>query len=153
MRSIPNVFRYRAISLYRNVKMHSDEQHAMSSHELQSALMVTVELSKMQLNCTNFVTWTINTGIRNSTQYLFLINKFGIVQWNISISETVRNRTHVHNFLFKITDNYELSEYWSFLLGHPVCSDNWTIRSCLEHLFANEKNAHWRHCEVETISF
>jgi hypothetical protein len=26
-----------------NVKMHSDEQHAISSHELQSALMLTVE--------------------------------------------------------------------------------------------------------------
>jgi hypothetical protein len=33
----------RAISLYRNVNMHSNEQHAMSSHELQSALMLTVE--------------------------------------------------------------------------------------------------------------
>jgi hypothetical protein len=31
------------------------------------------------VNCTNFVTLTINTGIRNST-YLFLINNFGTVQ-------------------------------------------------------------------------
>jgi len=31
----------------RNVKTHSDEQHAMSSHELQSALMLTVEFSNI----------------------------------------------------------------------------------------------------------
>ena len=30
-----------------NVKTHSDEQHAMSSHELQSALMLTVEFSNI----------------------------------------------------------------------------------------------------------
>jgi hypothetical protein len=30
-----------------NVRMHSGEQHATSSHELQSALMLTVEFSKM----------------------------------------------------------------------------------------------------------
>jgi hypothetical protein len=36
----------RAISLYRNVKMHSDKQHAMSSHELQIALMFTMEFKK-----------------------------------------------------------------------------------------------------------
>jgi hypothetical protein len=40
---IPYGFRDRAISLYSNVKTHSDEQHAMSSHDLQSALMLTVE--------------------------------------------------------------------------------------------------------------
>jgi hypothetical protein len=50
-------------------ELHSGEQHAMSSAELQSALMLAVEFSKMyytRYNCTNFVTWTINTGIRNS---------------------------------------------------------------------------------------
>jgi hypothetical protein len=47
---IPNGFRDRArISLY-----STDEQHAMSSHELQSALILTVEFSKMYY--TNFVT-------------------------------------------------------------------------------------------------
>jgi hypothetical protein len=30
-----------------NVKMHTDEQHAMSSHELQSAWMLTAEFSKI----------------------------------------------------------------------------------------------------------
>jgi hypothetical protein len=40
-----------------------DEQHTMSSHELQSALMLTMTCSNI---CTNFVTWTVNTGIRNS---------------------------------------------------------------------------------------
>ena len=30
-----------------NVKTHSDEQHAMSSHELQSELMLTVEFSNI----------------------------------------------------------------------------------------------------------
>jgi hypothetical protein len=31
--------------------MHSDEQHAMSSHELQSALMLMVEFLKMIILC------------------------------------------------------------------------------------------------------
>jgi hypothetical protein len=31
----------------RNIRIHSDEQHAIPSHELQSALMLTVEFSKM----------------------------------------------------------------------------------------------------------
>jgi hypothetical protein len=46
---IPNGFRDRAISLYSPLyTVHcTDEQHAMSSHELQSALMLTVEFSKM----------------------------------------------------------------------------------------------------------
>jgi hypothetical protein len=48
------------------------------------------------VNCTNFVTWIINTGIRNSALYLFLINSFETVPWHSSVSETVRNRTHVH---------------------------------------------------------
>jgi hypothetical protein len=39
---IPNGFRDRAISLY-----STDEQHVMSSHELRSALLLTVELLKM----------------------------------------------------------------------------------------------------------
>jgi hypothetical protein len=43
---IPNGFRDRAISLYSTVHC-TDEQHVMSSHELQSALMLTVEFSKM----------------------------------------------------------------------------------------------------------
>jgi hypothetical protein len=40
---------YSEIKLFRTIarRMHSDEQHAMSSHELQSALMLTVEFSKM----------------------------------------------------------------------------------------------------------
>ena len=35
------------IACIKNVKTHSDEQHAMSSHELQSALMLTVEFSNI----------------------------------------------------------------------------------------------------------
>jgi hypothetical protein len=41
---IPNGFRDRAMDVIARIKahrMHSDEQHAMSSHELQSALMLT----------------------------------------------------------------------------------------------------------------
>jgi hypothetical protein len=37
----------------RNVKMNSDEQHAMFSHELQSALILKVEFSKMYYKLTN----------------------------------------------------------------------------------------------------
>jgi hypothetical protein len=39
------LFHCTVVSMY--VKMHSDEQHAMSSHELQSALMLTVEFSEI----------------------------------------------------------------------------------------------------------
>jgi hypothetical protein len=42
MRPIPNGFGGRANSQY-----STEEQHAMSSHELQSALMLTVEFSKI----------------------------------------------------------------------------------------------------------
>jgi hypothetical protein len=58
------------------------------------------------VNCRTCVTWTINASIRNSTKYLFVVNTFGIIQWNNCISETVRNRTHVriHFFLLRITD-------------------------------------------------
>jgi hypothetical protein len=49
MCAIPNSFRDRAISLYSSsdVRQDADEQHAMSSHELRSAMMLTVEFSKM----------------------------------------------------------------------------------------------------------
>jgi hypothetical protein len=58
---IPNGFRDTAVHC-------TDEQHATSSHELQSALMLTVKFSKMYFprKTTHFVTWPINTGISNS---------------------------------------------------------------------------------------
>jgi hypothetical protein len=46
MYPIPNSYRDRAITLYRTVHC-TEEQHAMSSRELQSPLMLTVEFSKM----------------------------------------------------------------------------------------------------------
>jgi hypothetical protein len=43
------------------------------------------------------------------------------VQWNSSISETVRNRTHEHIHFSAENDRcYDLAEYWPLLLGHPV---------------------------------
>jgi hypothetical protein len=42
-----------AIPLIEEVKMNSDEQHAMFSHELQSALMLTVEYSKIYYKLAN----------------------------------------------------------------------------------------------------
>jgi hypothetical protein len=49
MCAIPNSFRDRPISLYSSLDIRQDaeEQHAMSSHELQSALMLPVEFSKI----------------------------------------------------------------------------------------------------------
>jgi hypothetical protein len=50
--------------------MHLDKQHAMSSHEFAKCIYVDggiFENILHYLNCTKFVTWTINTGIRNST--------------------------------------------------------------------------------------
>jgi hypothetical protein len=38
--------------------------------------------------------------MRNSTKYFFAIKNFETVQRNISISETVRNRTNVHTEFF-----------------------------------------------------
>jgi hypothetical protein len=55
------------------VKIHSDEQHAMSSQEMQSSLMLTAEFFENVLyyvNCTNFVTRNIDTGIRNNISFL-----------------------------------------------------------------------------------
>jgi hypothetical protein len=45
------------------------------------------------------------------------IYNFGTVQWNTCISETVRNRTHVHIHFFSLNDRYyDLPEYWPFVL-------------------------------------
>jgi hypothetical protein len=45
---IPNCFRDTAIYTVQYCTVHcTDEQRAMSSHELKSALMLTVEFSKM----------------------------------------------------------------------------------------------------------
>jgi hypothetical protein len=49
---------------------------------------------------TNFVTWTISTGIRNSAYYLFLVNNFGPVQWSGSLSGAVQNRAHARIYYF-----------------------------------------------------
>jgi hypothetical protein len=50
---IPKVFRDTAISLYSTLYTvhYIDEQHAMSSRQLQSALMLTVEFSKKYQLC------------------------------------------------------------------------------------------------------
>jgi hypothetical protein len=43
------------------------------------------------------------------------------VQWNSTISETIRNRTHVQIRFFAYNDRYyDLPECWPFLLGHRV---------------------------------
>jgi hypothetical protein len=48
MRPIPNGFRDRATYFTVQYTVHcTDEQHNLSSHELQSALMLTVEFSEM----------------------------------------------------------------------------------------------------------
>jgi hypothetical protein len=51
----------------------------MSSHELQTALILTAD-------------------------FLFPINNFGTVQWNSSISETIRNEKHFTLFMLRMTD-------------------------------------------------
>jgi hypothetical protein len=42
-----------AMASIKNVKINSDEQHATFSHELQSALMLMVEFSKMYYKLIN----------------------------------------------------------------------------------------------------
>jgi hypothetical protein len=46
-RTVSEIELFHVIASLRKVKMHSDEQHAMSSHELQRALMLKVEFSKI----------------------------------------------------------------------------------------------------------
>jgi len=49
------------------------------------------------------------------------MNNFAVVHSNSSISETVRNRTHVRINSFVYNDRYYyLPEYRPFLLGHPI---------------------------------
>jgi hypothetical protein len=86
---IPNGFRDRAISLYRRATRHVLRRVAKCI-DVDGGIFENV---LYYVNCTNFVTRIINTGIRNSKQNLFRMNNFEL--YNV-ISETVRNRTHVH---------------------------------------------------------
>ena len=52
--------------------MHSDEQHAMSSHELQSALMMTVEFSNIYYKM--YQLCHLNYKYRYYKQYLHVIS-------------------------------------------------------------------------------
>jgi hypothetical protein len=49
------------------------------------------------INCTNFVTWTLNTGFRNSTWYRFLINNFGTAFASSNPEKVGSNPTQVMN--------------------------------------------------------
>ena len=67
---IPNVFRDRAIWLYSGLA--SAPSIVLPSHPatpLSEACesVCSVNFRTFIINCTNYVTWTINTGIRNST--------------------------------------------------------------------------------------
>jgi hypothetical protein len=66
-----------------DVKMHSDQKHAMyltrvaKCIDWQQNFQKCIILSKLY----QLAIWTINTGTRNSMKYFFLINNFGIVKW------------------------------------------------------------------------
>jgi hypothetical protein len=55
------------------------------------------------VNCTNFVTWTISTSIRNSTYFLFLINNLELYS-EIVLSRKPFGIGHMYNFLLRMTD-------------------------------------------------
>ena len=76
--------------------------------------IINVQKCHCQHQCTLQLVW------RHGVWFL-LIKNFAVVHSNSSISETVRNRTHVHINIFTKNDRYyDLPEYWPFLLGHPV---------------------------------
>jgi hypothetical protein len=85
MCSIPKSFRDTVIwlncslALIRYVNMHSDEQHAMSWHELQSALMLTVEFSKFFVLGKLYRLFHLNDKYRYSLSYEQFCNS--AVKW------------------------------------------------------------------------
>jgi hypothetical protein len=110
MYPIANGFRDRATLLYsilyRNVKMHSNVRHAMSSHRLQSALMLTVVFSQMYYTTWTVPAWSLEryVPVLESIRNISFLTIFGLYSERV-ISETVRNRTHVHiQFLLQMTD-------------------------------------------------
>ena len=56
------------VACIKEIKTHSDEQHAMSSHELQSALILTVEFSNIYYKLYQF--YHLNNKYRYQKQYL-----------------------------------------------------------------------------------
>jgi hypothetical protein len=76
----------------------TDEQHAMSSYELQSALMLTVEFSKVYYARGTVPTLSLEQQIpvlepvRDSPFFSTILELYS----EIALSETVRNRAHVH---------------------------------------------------------
>jgi hypothetical protein len=50
--------------------MHSDEQHAMSPHEMQSVLMLTVEFSKIYYTSKLYQLCHVSNKYRNEKQYV-----------------------------------------------------------------------------------
>jgi hypothetical protein len=63
-----------------------------------------------------------------------------IVQWNSSISKTVRNRTHVHTHFFAYNDRkYDVTEYWPFYVS--AC-----IFLCSRAVIVFTYTHRWQHC-------
>jgi hypothetical protein len=79
------------------------------------------------------------------------------VQWNSSISETVRNKTRAHILFFSMNDRcYDLPEYWLFLLGHPVYKLSWkacNIEKLLDYVFIIWWEPELPFCEHTWFSF
>jgi hypothetical protein len=73
-----------------------------------------------------------NNKYQYQKQYVLPLSyqQFGSVQWNSAISEIIRNTTCTYTLFAQNDWYYDLPEYWSFLLGHPVYSESsvqWTL--------------------------
>jgi hypothetical protein len=101
MYPIPNGFQGRAISLYTVQTSNTPCPHTSCK------VHWCWRRNFRKMYSTHFVTWTINTGIRNSTYYLFLIKNFGTVQLKLNpISITVSSYSHFSSGFLPTHSNF-----------------------------------------------
>jgi hypothetical protein len=84
-------------------------------------MILSVVFRILESTCTNFVTRTINAGVRNRTQHLFLINSFGT-----EVSRQPFGFRHIcrHNLLLELPTLCPLPpESTPFLQRHSVCNN------------------------------
>jgi hypothetical protein len=122
MYPIPDGFRDRAISLYRNVKMNSDEQHAVSSHKFQSELIlefwICIILGMLYQLCHMY----------NKCQYykqyiISLLSTILELYRGIALSRKPFGIWHMYMYIFLLRMTYyNFPEYWPYILGEFLVS-------------------------------
>jgi hypothetical protein len=119
---IPNGFRHRAIWV-QTTKLLIRRRYYEYVLLIPAIIVQVTEFVQFIMNVrkfhrfTCFRQWRSRAGVKDNTG----CPNQTTMQSNGSISETVRNRTHVHIKFFAENDRYyDLPEYWPFLLGHSV---------------------------------